>query len=217
LRGQCPKGRGGSSPPSDTNTREVSRGKEGGREASKTEIFKSSKCPGQGGESEPIPTAGNPGDSTIEDMKGNNSNGIAAVRQRERIIAALSPLSPRAIVSNAPSPLAHIRPLREVKAGSWTHGFARLDVSGRIRDAVVFGVLGWDSGTLVLVRRENDRLVVTVGANGAPLDGRGRLHIPETERRALSLCSQSGVLLSANKRVGVLMVTPAALCDELVS
>jgi len=70
---------------------------------------------------------------------------------------------------------------------------------------------------LVQVKRDNDRLVVTEDANGVPLDGRGRLHIPETERRALSLCSQSGVLLSANKGAGVLMVTPAALCDELVS
>jgi DNA-binding transcriptional regulator/RsmH inhibitor MraZ len=70
---------------------------------------------------------------------------------------------------------------------------------------------------LVQVRRENDRLVVTASTEGTSLDGRGRLHIPETERRALSLCAQSGVLLSADKRVGVLMVTPAALCDELVS
>jgi len=146
-----------------------------------------------------------------------NTNGIGAVRQRERLIAALQPLPPGAAVSQSPSLLAHIRPLREARPGVWTHGFARLDVSGRIRDSVVFESLGWASGTVVQFSLEDDRLVVTVGASGTPLDGRGRLHIPETQRRALSLSVRSGVLLSADKGTGALVVTPAALCDELVS
>jgi hypothetical protein len=147
----------------------------------------------------------------------SSTNGVAAVRQRERLIGALKPLPPGAEVKVTPSLLALLRPVREFAPGPWTHGFARLDVSGRIRDSVVFKALGWNAGTLVLLRREDERLIGEASAEGWPLDSRGRLLVPETERRALSLHSHEGVLLSAHRKTGVLVVTPACLCDELVS
>jgi len=149
-------------------------------------------------------------------MKGN-TNGIAAVRQRERLIATLQPLPPEAAVELTPSLLTHLRPLRELPAGNRNHGFARLYVNGRIRDAFVFEMLGWKHGTLVTPCRNGERLIVERSDTGCPLDGRGRLLIPEADRRALSLGVHCGVLLSADCGHGLLIVIPASLCDELVS
>jgi len=81
----------------------------------------------------------------------------------------------------------------------------------------VFDALGWKAGTLVLLRRDGERLIGQASAEGSPLDNRGRLLLPETERHALSLLSHEGVLLSGDQKNGVLVVTPASLCDELVS
>jgi len=91
-----------------------------------------------------------------------------------------------------------------------------VDVSGRVRDAVLFEVLGWKPGEQLAVSLDGEQAVIQRGGN-ARLDARGRLTLPETVRRVLLLEPGDGVLLSADTDEGRLIVTPACRCDEVVS
>ena len=159
-------------------------------------------------------TARQPATATVEDMASNH--GLALVRQKERLVAALRPLPSGALLAPQPSALGALRPLRHPRRTSWTHGFARLDVSGRVRDAVLFDALGWRAGDALTIGLDGDHAVVRQGGT-ARLDARGRLTLPETVRRVLALDAGDGALLSADTDEGVLLVTPAHRCDEVVS
>jgi hypothetical protein len=67
-------------------------------------------------------------------------------------------------------------------------GMAAVDHSGRVRDTVVFGVLGWEPGerTEVGVRAEV-LLVRRVQRGGAVIDARGRVFLPG------AACAQLGI------------------------
>ena len=99
VRHRC---RRSSSPPSDTKSREISRSPEAGQEPTEREISSSTEGPVQGVGTGPAGSARTDRGDTVQDMKGN-TNGIAAVRQRERLIATLQPLPPEAAVELTPS------------------------------------------------------------------------------------------------------------------
>ena len=145
-----------------------------------------------------------------------SNHGLALVRQKERLVAALRPLPSGALSAPQPSALGALRPLRQSRQSSWTHGFARVDVSGRVRDVVLFDALGWKPGEQLAVNLDGERAVIRSGG-GAQLDARGRLTLPEAVRNALILEAGDGVLLSGDTDEGLLIVTPAHRCDEVVS
>lgn len=107
------------------------------------------ECPGQGAEARLPATAGQPATATVEDMASNH--GLALVRQKEWLVAALRPLPSGAQLAPQPSAPGALRPPRQPRRTSWTHGFARLDVSGRVRDAVLFDALGWRAGDALTI------------------------------------------------------------------
>ncbi len=144
-------------------------------------------------------------------------SGLASVKQRERLVAALRPVPTAAVVAPQPSLLAELRPLPITPSAGWLHGFARLDVGGRVRDAQLFTALGWEPGRELAVELSGERALVRSEAGGGRLDPRGRLSLSETVRNALALGAGDGVLLSAGIEAGLLVVTPARCCDAVVS
>ena len=170
-------------------------------------VERNSISPGQ--ESGPAGTT-----ATIGGMNG--TTGIAQVMQKERLVAALRPVPSIAGPQASLTLLSQLRPIALPAKSIWTHGFARLDGSGRVRDAALFAQLGWLAGASCVVSLDVGRLTVRSG-EGTTLDGRGRLTLGETARRALHLDAGDGVLLSADLASGLLVINPAHRCDEVLS
>ena len=163
-----------------------------------------------------LSSAAQPLGDTIITMSGNQNTTAMAI-QKERIVAALRPT----IVTLPPTPsttlLSQLRPVSLPAATNWTHGFARIDASGRVRDAFLFGDLGWRPGQRLAVTFDGQKLVIRRKKSGkASLDARGRLSLGESARRVLHLDNGDGGLLSADLEEGFLVVSPARCCDEVL-
>lgn len=145
-----------------------------------------------------------------------NNHGVAHVKQTERLVAALRPVPSGTAVAPQATVLPVLRPYAPPTAAEWLHGFARLDASGRVRDAVLFAALGWKPGTGLALTVQDERVIVREGDDVA-LDERGRLTVPERCRALLSLAAGDGLLCSADTATGVLVLTPARFCDQVVA
>ncbi len=157
-----------------------------------------------------------PVESGTVDCMGKQ-HGLAAVRQKERLVATLRPVPNGTVVAASPTVLSEMRPLTLTPRSDWEHGFARLDECGRVRDAIVMASLGWSSGDEVSFELGDERVVIKRGEGLHRIDARGRLALPETIRKALGLGAGDGVLLSASSNDDLLVVVPARLCDLVVN
>ncbi len=154
--------------------------------------------------------------ATITTMSGNQTTALAL--QKERLVAALRPALVGTPVSLSPTLLSQLRPLSFPSETKWTHGFSRLDGSGRVRDAFLFRELGWSPGDRLLLAIDGERLIIRREACGnATLDPRGRVTLGEAARRVLHLEDGDGVLLSGDLTEGLLVIHPAQRCDEVVN
>jgi len=153
---------------------------------------------------------------TLISMSGNNTTALAI--QKERLIAALRPVTVAATSSVSPTLLGQLRPLSLSQATKWTHGLVRLDGSGRVRDAALFRELDWSPGDRLALTIDGNRLIVRRdGSGNTTLDPRGRVTLGETARRVLHLEDGDGVLLSADLNEGFLVINPAQRCDEVLT
>lgn len=144
-----------------------------------------------------------------------STHGLALARQKTTTLAMLRPVQAPAAPTE-PSVLSHLRPLSHTPMGQWSHGFARLDASGRIRDAQLFKALDWVVGVAIDLRLDDERVAARRGEGANHIDARGRLTIPEALRRALALDTGDGVLLSAILDEALLVITPVRCCDRVV-
>jgi bifunctional DNA-binding transcriptional regulator/antitoxin component of YhaV-PrlF toxin-antitoxin module len=158
--------------------------------------------------------AGGDQTGTVHAMATNH--GVVHVKQTERLVAALRPVPTGTAVAPQTTVLSVLRPFTPPKDAEWLHGFARLDASGRVRDAVLFVALGWTPGTGLALVVQDERVIVRKGDDVA-LDERGRLTVPERCRALLTLAAGDGVLCSADTAAGVLVLTPARFCDQVVA
>jgi hypothetical protein len=153
---------------------------------------------------------------TITTMSGKQNTTAVAV-QKERLVAALRPTLVALPSLPSATLLSQLQPLRLPETTNWTHGFARIDCSGRVRDAFLFGHLGWQPGERLVVAFDGQKLVVRRDRFGeGTLDARGRLSLGESARRVLHLEDGDGVLLSADLKENYLVVSPARRCDEVL-
>jgi len=145
-------------------------------------------------------------------------NTTAQAMQKERLVAALRPVTASAVSSVSPTLLSQLRPIRLSQASKWTHGLVRLDGSGRVRDAVLFRELGWLPGDQLALSIEGARLIIRRDETGnTTLDPRGRLTLGESARRVLHLEDGASVLLSADLDEGFLVIHSAQRCDEVLA
>jgi bifunctional DNA-binding transcriptional regulator/antitoxin component of YhaV-PrlF toxin-antitoxin module len=150
-------------------------------------------------------------------MSGKQNTTAMAV-QKERLVAAFRPATVLAPSSVSPTLLSQLRPLSLSPTTKWTHGFSRLDGSGRVRDAFLFRELGWSSGDRLLSTIDCSRLIIRRDTSGnTNLDPRGRVTLGEAARRVLHLEDGDGVLLSADLAEGFLVIHPAQRCDEVLN
>jgi bifunctional DNA-binding transcriptional regulator/antitoxin component of YhaV-PrlF toxin-antitoxin module len=149
-------------------------------------------------------------------MSGNQTTAL--VMQKERLVAALRPAYVGTPASPSPTLLSQLRPLSLPRATKWTHGFSRLDGSGRVRDAFLFRELGWSPGDRLLLTIDGARLIIRRDTSGNTiLDPRGRVTLGEAARRVLHVEDGDGVLLSADLAEGFLVIHPAQRCDEVLN
>jgi hypothetical protein len=142
------------------------------------------------------------------------SNHIAQAVQRERLVATLRPLGVVGVTDTSLSILSLLRPIPLAPSSPMDFGFTRLDACGRIRDAHLFGLLGWRSGVSVSVVINGSDLLATVNELGAPLDSRGRLSICGAFRKVLQITEADTVLLAADIANGRLIITPTHQLTE---
>jgi len=145
-------------------------------------------------------------------------NTTAQTMQKERLVAALRPVTTGALSSVSPTLLSQLRPISLSQAAKWTHSLVRLDDSGRVRDAVLFRELGWLPGDQLELSIEGARLTIRRDKTGnTTLDTRGRLTLGESARRVLHLEVGASVLLSADLCEGFLVIHSAQRCDEVLT
>jgi hypothetical protein len=97
-------------------------------------------------------------------------------------------------------------------------GFARLDGSHRIRDAVIFEAMGLLPGTRASVSVSEGRAVVLLDERGThAVDARGRLVVGDSVRKALGLLSTSGILLSLSLDSLSLTLVPESALERIVA
>jgi len=148
-------------------------------------------------------------------MSGNQTTALAI--QKERLVAAFRPATVLAPSSVSPTLLSELRPISLSRATKWTHGFVRLDGSGRVRDAVLFRELAWSPGVRLALSIDGARLIIRQDEKGnTTLDPRGRLTLGESARRVLHLEDGDNVLLSADLAEGFLVIHSAQRCDEVL-
>lgn len=97
-------------------------------------------------------------------------------------------------------------------------GMAAVDHSGRVRDTVVFGVLGWEPGerTEVGVRAEA-LLVRRVLQCGAVIDARGRVFLPVAARAQLGIAVGERLLVVAVPERDLLIVHRLSVVAALLA
>jgi hypothetical protein len=206
----------GSSPVSDTKKREISRDGFGAEEEQPESLIETPNTPGQGAKTDACLSVVQPLADTITTMSGKQNTTAIAV-QKERLVAALRPTLVALPSLPSATLLSQLRPLRLPETTDWTHGFARVDCGGRVRDAFLFGHLGWLPGERLVVAFDGQKLVARRDKFGeCALDARGRLSLGESARRALHLEDGDGVLLSADLSENYLVVSPARRCDEVL-
>ena len=201
---------------SDTKKREISRDECGTDGEWPEPLIEAPNIPSQGAETEACLSVVQPLTDTITTMSGKQNTTAIAV-QKERLVAALRPRLVALPSLPSATLLSQLQPLRLPETPDWTHGFARIDCSGRVRDAFLFGHLGWLPGERLVVVCDGQKLVARRDKFGeSVLDARGRLSLGESARRALHLDDGDGVLLSADLIENYLVVSPARRCDEVL-
>ncbi|WP_157621228.1 hypothetical protein [Saccharothrix sp. NRRL B-16348] len=88
------------------------------------------------------------------------------------------------------------------------YGVAPFDSDGRLRDAWLFGVLGWESGTRVAVGVTDGHALVArrSASGGSRLTGRGMLLVPAAVRQWCGFTAGERVLLVAVPLLSALVV-----------
>jgi hypothetical protein len=92
-----------------------------------------------------------------------------------------------------------------------------IDDHGRLREASLFGHLGWTADTRLSIQERNIALVVRADEDGTHhLDPKGRLRVPDARRKFRGWSAGSTVLLSVPTDEPVLVLTPTSVLDTLV-
>jgi hypothetical protein len=110
------------------------------------------------------------------------------------------------------------RPARSPTPMRLVPGMAAVDHSGRVRDTVVFGVLGWEPGgrTEVGVRAEV-LLMRRVQQGGAVIDARGRVFLPVAARAQLGIAVGERLLVVAVPDRDLLIVHRLSVVTALLA
>ena len=145
--------------------------------------------------------------------------GLVQARQRERLVAALTPRTTAApALASADKAAALALPVLLSRAPArLDHRIVLLDECGRVREATLFRSLGWEPGSRVAVEDRGDRLVLRADATGPlALDRRGRLAVPDALRKLRGWSAGEPVLLSASPADGLLFLSPTRSLDPVV-
>lgn len=153
--------------------------------------------------------------STVEEVP--TTSGLIRAKQTERLVAALVPPAHAAgntvtsgggliaLPAFAPEPTQH------------QHRVALIDDHGRLREASLFGHLGWCSDTRLSIQERYSAVVVRADEDGTHgLDAKGRLRVPDALRKFRGWSAGSAVLLSVPTDESVLVLTPTSVLDTLV-
>jgi len=145
------------------------------------------------------------------------TSGLIRAKQTERLVAALvPPVHPSAntvttggglitLPAFAPAPTQH------------QHRVVLIDNHGRLREASLFGHLGWSADTRLTIQERDSALVVRADERGTHrLDPKGRLRVPDALRKFRGWSAGSTVLLSVPTDEPVLVLTPTSVLDTLV-
>ena len=157
---------------------------------------------------------------TFDAMK--QQNDLARVIQIQRLTAAMRPSNGSANSNDSLAVVSNVKP-RKVrrKASKFIEGAARLDESGRMKDAEVFDALGWTSGSscYLSMRLEGDDIIVrrSVTRTTHRLDSKGRITLPKSYRTLLGLRASSLVVMAANKNTGDLIVMRSDVISKAVA
>ena len=147
---------------------------------------------------------------------------LARVIQIQRLTAAMRPTNPSGIPNEGLGGLSSVKPRkaprRQVK---FVEGAARLDASGRMKDAEVFESLGWTSGNscYLSMRLDGDDIIMRRSntKTNHKLDSKGRVTLPKSYRTLLGLRESSLVVMAANKNTGDLTVMRSDVISKAVA
>lgn len=106
----------------------------------------------------------------------------------------------------------------ESSSASLALGITAVDRSGRVRDRVVLGALGWKPGERTLISvRARALLAHRVDRGGAMIDARGRVFLPVAARTQLAIEVDERLLLVAVPGRDLLIVHPLSVLATLLT
>jgi bifunctional DNA-binding transcriptional regulator/antitoxin component of YhaV-PrlF toxin-antitoxin module len=157
---------------------------------------------------------------TFASMKQHKD--LARVIQIQRLTAAMRPTDPRGIPNEGAGALSSVKPRKAPRRlVKFIEGAARLDASGRMKDAEVFDALGWTRGNscYLSMRLDGNDIIVRRSATKTNhrLDSKGRVTLPKSYRILLGLRDSSLVVMAANKSTGDLTVMRSDVISKAVA